>query len=258
MTAYFNQVDLFTWSIRMNVSTKRDLHNRHSKTEQPKAFTLIELLVVIAIISILATILLPSLKRAQSLARSVSCKSNFRSFFLGYSLYQQDHGMLAPAIISKEDPSVTTNDIYWRLRLMPYLDDEPVPYGGYNLHHATLKYQCPEAQSLHGTYYGSSIAQVDLVWNMWKGWRYDLLATPAQTIQNTEGFFHSTISWYDWQVCSLSWLAPVIPEARHLEGVNLLYADGHVEDAESKASYHGVYGWPDVPYSHWADVGAKP
>lgn len=55
------------------------------------AFTLIELLVVIAIISILATILIPSLKKAQQMARSVACISNQRAIILAAIAYQTDN-----------------------------------------------------------------------------------------------------------------------------------------------------------------------
>lgn len=54
-------------------------------------FTLIELLVVIAIISILATILLPSLSQAQSMAKSIKCRSNLRSLGQNFLLYANDY-----------------------------------------------------------------------------------------------------------------------------------------------------------------------
>ena len=61
-----------------------------------KAFTLIELLMVIGIISILATLLLPSLKEALERARITSCINNNKQFLMGYSALLNDHRGFVP------------------------------------------------------------------------------------------------------------------------------------------------------------------
>ena len=60
-------------------------------------FTLIEMLVVISIVSILLSILLPSLRSAKEQARSVQCKNNLKSVGVAVNLYTHDNrDRLAP------------------------------------------------------------------------------------------------------------------------------------------------------------------
>ena len=61
---------------------------REGKT---KGFTLIELLVVISIISLLVTIILPSLERAKDLAREVTCLTNQHAVASAMLLYAADN-----------------------------------------------------------------------------------------------------------------------------------------------------------------------
>lgn len=60
-------------------------------------FTLIELLVVIAIISLLVSILLPSLQNAKLLAMDASCQSNLHNLHVGVMLYAgENDGVMPP------------------------------------------------------------------------------------------------------------------------------------------------------------------
>jgi len=59
-------------------------------------FTLIELLVVIAIISLLVSILLPSLTKAKELARRVACASNLHNLGIGFHIYASESDALLP------------------------------------------------------------------------------------------------------------------------------------------------------------------
>lgn len=73
-------------------------HNKLGVREvRTSAFTLIELLVVIAIISILATILIPSLVAAKELALRASCATNLRSIGSALFMYATDHQGLFPS-----------------------------------------------------------------------------------------------------------------------------------------------------------------
>lgn len=86
-----------------------------------KAFTLIELLVVIAIISILATILLPSLQQAREMARTASCMSNLRATSLAFGYYQQDERDCFPLC----NPTTSYTNRWWQQSLLPYVDGNP-------------------------------------------------------------------------------------------------------------------------------------
>ena len=68
-----------------------------------KGFTLVELLVVIGIISLLISILLPSLSRARESAQSVVCLSGLRQIGIGVHMYANDNkGIVVPFKIMRQ------------------------------------------------------------------------------------------------------------------------------------------------------------
>ena len=73
---------------------------------EPSGFTLIELLVVISIISILMSILLPSLNRAREAGKRVHCLSNLRQLTLVWNMYAMDN-----------DGRLCSPETYWNRKL---------------------------------------------------------------------------------------------------------------------------------------------
>ncbi|HOF18208.1 MAG TPA: prepilin-type N-terminal cleavage/methylation domain-containing protein [Phycisphaerae bacterium] len=78
-------------------------------------FTLIELLVVIAILSLLVSLLLPSLSKAKELAKEVQCAVLLRNFGTANHLFAQDHEeRFLPVRTDRDWPKNPTSDnINW-------------------------------------------------------------------------------------------------------------------------------------------------
>ncbi len=84
-------------------------------TLEPRRFTLVELLVVVAIIAILASLLLPSLKRARDAAYTTMCQNNFRTLGVAVTMYAVDHDDRFP--VDNVDGNM------WAQMLAPYVGE---------------------------------------------------------------------------------------------------------------------------------------
>ena len=105
-----------------------------------KEFTLVEMLVVIAIIGILASLLMPSLQRAITTARELSCQNNLRSIGAILHNYSGDqNGIMPPYCVDMWNAcrvgssSKTIIPAYWNL-IKPYgltgqIAQCPIKYG---------------------------------------------------------------------------------------------------------------------------------
>ncbi len=198
-----------------------------------KAFTLVELLVVVAIISLLVSILLPSLNQAKELARRVVCACNMKGIGLAFTMYTNDWKNWFPLV---RDQGPTNLSGVWADKLYDgYAEDVKV-------------FHCPSAPNRIFT-----PNETNGVWLMaygmewWLGGGMDIDNTPekpngvghrvtdasqsADTVllgenRDTFGTHGYGVHNFDWPDPTDSWGWP--DDNRHAGMSNILFVDAHV------------------------------
>ncbi len=254
------------------------LSTHKNQTRRSAGFTLIELLVVIAIIAILAAILFPVFARARENARRASCMSNLKQIGLGMMMYVQDNderyptygysashipGVVAPTATYGGDwyPSPSTN-WFWQNMIYPYVKSVQV-FICPSSPNAGEPYKAPSGN--YGPYSRQYGANTDLFPNGGyggSGLSMAVVNSPANTYAIMDSSFYvigyananaapTNSNYYLPGICSIypptSGTYPSdCTNGRHLEGVNVAYADGHVKwlktqtmVAEALKSNHG-------------------
>ena len=209
----------------------------HSKN---RAFTLIELLVVIAIIALLAALAMPSFRTVQENGRIVKCANNLRQIYSGMSLFADDHTQQYPesgAIIPWNTTDSTTGQQSWMQQLTPYLGN----IGDPKLSTNGSVFTCPsssQATTMQADKYYSYFngAHAALAYIKQGGGTADfaavkrtLVAHPAEQILSGDITDWSSSGMNDadkddYQQCPIDVISTF-----HNTGINLLFADGHVE-----------------------------
>lgn len=187
-----------------------------------RAFTLIELLVVVAIISLLVSILLPSLQQAKTLAKQVICSSNLKQLSLVVPIYANDFDGHFPTFLFDRDGD-GKREQPWGV----YLAQED--YCSMDM------IRCPSAVEgdpflQYGYSYGMNPTN--------SGVNPASLPSPSSTCFIGDGWniayyeLYGGYSYYKYGyalVAESSTSYGCRPDFRHPGGCNILYVDGHVE-----------------------------
>ncbi len=188
-----------------------------------KKFSLIELLVVVAIIAILASLLLPSLKKAREKSKSAVCKSNLHQLGLGVSMYADDNEGRIPY----SGNFTGTNQRWWNkvLKDFGYIPETEaamtcpsLPYPG---DWTTRNYNTYGAPRLAGRTGEISITG-------FSGFSITEVESPSEFFWYADSAKRVDGSLVQWNNYKYHEGATMRIHTRHDEKANLWFADGHV------------------------------
>lgn len=226
-----------------------------------RGFTLIELLVVVAIISVLAAILFPVFARARENARRASCLSNLKQIGLGIMMYVQDYDEKYPYsrknTFGTKPPTEaggvwTANYWYWQQMIYPYTKSLQVYFcpssPGPGLSGGSGSLSPPSKNAIFYNYGVNllvirssdpvlslaSVVSPSSVYMVMDSsqWQLTAKALGASGFGYVPGMGTLGVTATESTIHPLDW-----DKARHFDGVNMAFADGHVKWLTTKTVY---------------------
>ena len=179
-------------------------------------FTLIELLVVIAIIAILAAILFPVFSQAKASAQNASCANNAKQIGMGLLIYTQNYDDKLPIIIASNWDIETM----WQKKIQPYMKNK-------------MAFWCPSA--VKDTVGDFNYPNYGLNQNYWNGIVMSSIKSPTKKVLLCEvGIWNDKVVGTNYYASPPSfnpppWLGAYRPLARHNDGLNVCWVDGHIK-----------------------------
>lgn len=228
-----------------------------------RGFTLIELLVVVAIITVLLSLLMPSLNNARRQSKQVACLSNLRQLGVALRIYNDENNNLLPQVYKDYSPvttylgqtiyyigpnpktnAIASNWLMWANYLFVG--------GQINTNSAFI---CPESlPSLSMPLPYSSYAATQRIWTEVNPGKVGIdrlsrIPVPAEMAMLTDcnrWWTHQAVNTYSDYVNSyVGAPGDQMNFRRHVIGINVVMFDGHAESVKEGRARTDLWLWGD-------------
>lgn len=199
-------------------------------------FTILELLVVVSIIMILASLLLPALKKTQETAKKIHCTGNMKQIAFGLGMYLQDNNAFYPTAFDSAG-AIKVNR-YW----FDLIKDNIKATPGASI--PLYKGSCLECRADGDRFAASGTIYTSYFYLYIFATNYSTLSISATKINSPGEVGIATEGWSSFGYPGSQ--ARVGPEggrdiayslrARHGGSLNIMYCDGHVASRKAALS----------------------